>query len=119
MDSLTEPGQLPFPLLLIFIFCRCILVLNFPLQTSSWISVFNLIQGRNSIDMIPMKYNQHTMMWDFGGYAVPKIPRAFLDSVVGYVFLYVTTAELVSSEILFLLPFFLSGPSFLSIACSN
>ena len=40
------------------------------------------------------------MMWDFGGYAVPKIPRAFLDSVVGYIFLYVTTAELVSSELL-------------------
>src|SRR3989442_10723776 len=58
-------------------------------------------------------------MWDFGGYAVPKIPRAFLNSVVGYIFLYVTTAELVSSKLLFLLPFFLSGPSFLSIACSR
>jgi len=58
-------------------------------------------------------------MWDFGGYAVPKIPRAFLDSVVGTIFLYVTTAELVSSELLFFLPFFLSGPSFLSIACSR
>ena len=78
IGSLNEPGRLPFSLLLIPIFCRCILSLIF-----SNANVFLDLRAQRNVRQKLYRYDineveyQKTMLWDFGGYAVPKISRAF------------------------------------------